>query len=133
MLLICSNSDLPSPLPASLPGMDGSPVVYLQICSSPDNSTASPEERTEKSNHLKVMAAEGKRGQYQFLQTVLPLSMTFISRHLRLGFRICISCDTGKDMSIGVALAALQSFFEEDGSLIQGDTIMTSRKCGQAW
>jgi len=80
-------------------------------------------------NHLRIETLQGKRGRIQFLQSVLPQSMSFISHHLRLNARVCISCDSGKDLSVGIALAALQTFFDETGSFIAEDSIWASRTC----
>lgn len=118
-LCICANAELPKPLTKYLPDSTEHSAAYVQISSSSEAATATHTEQTnaQHPSHLTVHAAEGKRGQYQFLQTVLPLSLAFIAKELRLGSRICISCETGKDMAVGVALAALQTFFDEDGCL----------------
>ena len=130
-LLICSNSDLPSPLPGSLPGSspEATSVAFLQICTSggryPFSSDGHPSPLT---NHLLLEAPEGKRGQLHFLQKVLPQSIAFISRHLHMDSDICISCDTGRDISVGVTLVALQKFFDDAGRLISNDSVSMSSR-----
>jgi len=128
-LLICSNLDLPSPLPSSLLG-GAVTAAFLQICAPGELPPSSTHQLPdfEHSNHLRLEALEGKRGQLQFLQGVLPESMSFISDQLRMGSSVCISCGSGKDKSVGVALAALQRFFDDTGSFILEDVIRVSRE-----
>lgn len=64
---------------------------------------------------LTLQLPRGKKGQKQFLDAVLPQSMHFIASHLSKGAAVCICCDSGKDTSVGVALTALQMFFDGDG------------------
>jgi tRNA A64-2'-O-ribosylphosphate transferase len=131
-LFVCSNVDLPSPLPSSLGATLGAATVaFLQISTSeqfaPSCTHQSP--NLSHSYHLQLETLEGKRGQLKFLQSVLPQSMIFIAQHLRMGLHVCISCDTGKDLCVGVTLAALQRFFDDTGSLIQEGVTRVSRKC----
>ncbi|EGO00764.1 hypothetical protein SERLA73DRAFT_28779, partial [Serpula lacrymans var. lacrymans S7.3] len=60
---------------------------------------------------LQIVTPFGKKGQIHYLQVVLPRSMIFIESHIKSGRPVCISCDTGKDVSVGVALAALSKLF----------------------
>lgn len=62
---------------------------------------------------------DGKKGQGHFLQEILPRSDDFIRVSLAKGKRVWISCDTGKDVSVGVALVALQKYFDDDGKYNQ--------------
>lgn len=71
---------------------------------------------SEASKMLCIQTPDGKKGQHHFLTTVLPRSMPFIQRHLQNQRTICIACNTGTDISIGVAVAALALFFRSDGS-----------------
>jgi tRNA A64-2'-O-ribosylphosphate transferase len=47
----------------------------------------------------------------------LPRSMAFIRKHLNEGRIVVIACTNGKDASVGVALAAIQTCFDQDGHL----------------
>lgn len=120
-LAICANSDIPSPLPLSLSGeaSDSSPAAYLQITA--NETTVLQSQCPDMLNYLRIIAPEGKKGQLKFLQNVLPRSVAFISQQLHNGYQICISCDTGKDASTGVALVALQKFFDDDGRFLDID------------
>jgi tRNA A64-2'-O-ribosylphosphate transferase len=78
------------------------------------------------SNVLLLTIPDGKRGQMQFLQDALPRSMSFILSHLlrHRGWggrplRIYCACDSnsGFDRSVGIALCALQIFFDDAGEL----------------
>ncbi|KLO10882.1 initiator tRNA phosphoribosyl transferase [Schizopora paradoxa] len=52
----------------------------------------------------------------------LPVALQFIQRCLSGGRRVCVSCDAeNSDLSAVVAMAALQSFFDDDGRLISGE------------
>lgn len=72
---------------------------------------------SENPANLILHLSPGKRGQHEFIDSVLPQSLPFIDTHLapNVDSAICICCDTGKDASVGVALAALQLFFNDDG------------------
>lgn len=116
-ICICANADLPCPLPRYLPCPEEKQreAVYLKISSNPENASTSPPHADQNPKHLHIDVEEGKRGQYQYLQNCLPLALAFVETHLRADSQICISCDTGKDLSVGVALAALQKFWDSDG------------------
>lgn len=68
-----------------------------------------------------IPVVAGKKGQSHFLQNTLPAATTLIRERLAEGKRICIVCESGKDLSVGVALAALQLFFQDNGSLVSMD------------
>ncbi|KAJ3726981.1 tRNA A64-2'-O-ribosylphosphate transferase [Lentinula raphanica] len=68
-----------------------------------------------------ISAPEGKNGR-TFVQTVFPRSMDFIQTQLIQGRSVCVACDTGKDLSVGVALAALSRFFDEHGKFLESNT-----------
>ncbi|KAJ3819139.1 tRNA A64-2'-O-ribosylphosphate transferase [Lentinula raphanica] len=68
-----------------------------------------------------ISAPEGKNGR-TFVQMVLPRSMDFIQTQLTQGRSVCVACDTGKDLSVGVALAALSRYFDEDGKFLKSNT-----------
>jgi tRNA A64-2'-O-ribosylphosphate transferase len=131
-LLICSNANLPSPLPSSFLGttIGTVPAAFLQICAPGELALPHTHQLPDfrYPNYVRLEAPEGKRGQSQFLQNVLPESMSFISNQLRMGSSVCIACGTGKDKSVGVALAALQKFFDDTGSFVQEDTTRAPRE-----
>lgn len=114
---ICANADLPCPLPRYLPFPEEKQreAVYLKISSNLENAATSPPQADQNPKYLPIDVEEGKRGQYHYLQNCLPLALAFVETHLRAGSQICFSCDTGKDLSVGVALAALQKFWDSDG------------------
>ncbi|KAL4249908.1 tRNA A64-2'-O-ribosylphosphate transferase [Abortiporus biennis] len=120
-LLISSVTDIPESLPAHLPHSERK-LSYVLI-SDKFLSTDSDEEeenvkRTKRKDILKLKIAEGKKGQTDFLHTVLPQSIPFIQTQLEGGSEVCICCHNGKDASVGVGLAALQKFFDDDGRYI---------------
>ena len=78
-------------------------------------------EPVSKSRKVYIPVVAGKKGQSHFLQTTLPTATALIRERLTEGKRICIVCESGKDLSVGVALAALQLFFQDNGSLVPMD------------
>ncbi|KAI0359563.1 initiator tRNA phosphoribosyl transferase [Trametes cingulata] len=116
LLLIGALQDMPSVPSATLPGVDGE-VSYVLVSSSTissDNDGTLP----DSGYVLRLMMAEGKKDQLHFLQNVLPRSTRYIQERLGKGNKVCICCDSGKDASVGIALAALQLFFDDAGSLL---------------
>jgi tRNA A64-2'-O-ribosylphosphate transferase len=113
LLSICSVATLRSkPLLAAHPE-----IALLCVTSKdPEQSTSKAELPTENSAILWIQTLEGKRGQHHFLNTVLPRSLPFIQSHLQKGRKVCIACDTGTDVSVGVCVAALAKYFRADGS-----------------
>ncbi|KAH8115303.1 initiator tRNA phosphoribosyl transferase [Phellopilus nigrolimitatus] len=65
-----------------------------------------------------------KSGEHAF-KMCLPQCVEFIGRHVREKRSVCVACETGKDLSIGIALAAMQTLFDDDGTL---DMSRRSRK-----
>ncbi|CAA7265580.1 unnamed protein product [Cyclocybe aegerita] len=104
-VLICTLTDVP----ASLPHPVGLADVYVTL-------TPSAEPPPSNRHKLYVPVLAGKRGQAHFLRIVLPTTSRFIREHLHNGETVCIACESGKDLSVGVALAALQLFFRDDGT-----------------
>jgi len=83
------------------------------------------DEPVSKSRNIYIPVVSGKRGQCHFLQTVLPAATALIQDSLTEGKRLCIACESGKDLSVGVALAALQLFFDDNGHWVPMDPVST--------
>ena len=82
------------------------------------SSSTPPSSDNNQAEHiLRLRMAEGKKEQIHYLQSVLPRCMTWIESRLSKGDSVCICCDSGKDSSVGVALAALQLFFDDTGTM----------------
>ena len=139
-VLLCALEDLPRELPVGIPGTckpdnDGEAeiafiVVYASNVTSGDtNQTPPTEPRSDDretrqsstlgenggtSRVLRMHLPLGKRGQYVFLHEVLPCAVSFASSHLNLGRKICVA---GGNEGIGLTLALLQLFFDDEGSL----------------
>ncbi|KIK69011.1 hypothetical protein GYMLUDRAFT_236879 [Collybiopsis luxurians FD-317 M1] len=111
-ILLCSTADLTSSSGKLLTmiGEDSTDVAFIVI------SCREQEKFRDKLRSLFFVTSEGKKGQAHFLQTLLPRSMEFIQKYLAQGMHVCIACDTGKDLSVGVATAALQKFFDDNGN-----------------
>lgn len=121
-ILLCANSDLPESKHSLVWESLAGDIAYVLISSNDCNPLS-----TIATHWLKIDAPEGKKGQHIFLQNVLPSSMSYIHDHLSNGKRVCISCGTGRDISIGVALAALQMFFDDNGDFTPEDKPKPSR------
>ncbi len=85
-LAICQNPGLPSP---SLED----DFVYLVL--SEDDVDIGGLLQVER-----IKTLPGKKGQTQLLSTVLPRAMAFIQSALVNGRAVCVSCDTGRDVSV---------------------------------
>lgn len=124
-LLLCSVSDLPTINDI----ITGSEETAYLILSPSESGNQLP-----TSNPLisRIPLTPGKKGQAEFLHSALPQSVNFIHRQLSEGRRICVACETGKDSSVGVVLAALQLFFTDSGHLAlptsRPDVNITKRK-----
>ncbi|OZJ06981.1 hypothetical protein BZG36_00050 [Bifiguratus adelaidae] len=81
-----------------------------------------PERPDQAYLHLNI--PEGKKGQNEFYAS-LPRALAFIKGRLRAdqSHRILIHCAKGQDRSVGIALAALVAFFDEQGHLTSPPTI----------
>ncbi|KAH7925292.1 initiator tRNA phosphoribosyl transferase, partial [Leucogyrophana mollusca] len=120
LISLCANADLPVHLSAASLLDDGG-FASLHLVSA--GSTLAIESNSScQSRVMRVETAEGKKGQHHYLQTVLPQTMNFIQTQLGAGCKVCITCETGTDASIGVALAALSKFFDDRGQLISKDS-----------
>jgi tRNA A64-2'-O-ribosylphosphate transferase len=126
---ICCLSDLPSPLLWEVPpyGVKDQPedthcpepAAYILIASSRIAVQVSEDQAATPSCPpvMRLRLDDGKKGQDHFLRSILPRSMAFIREQLECDRTIVIACSDGKDASVGVAVAAIQTFFNEDGKL----------------
>ncbi|EIN06604.1 initiator tRNA phosphoribosyl transferase [Punctularia strigosozonata HHB-11173 SS5] len=112
-ILLCALSDLPE-VPTTESSPKSEELCYVII----DRLDASDLKTEASTQCLRITARPGKPGQAGFLRKVLPQSTTFVGEKLRAGLRICICCESGRDLSVGVALAAIQLFFDDNGQLI---------------
>ena len=124
-VLIGAVTDMPLHPDPHCPGIDH-PVSFIIISPAhlPPSSHQAPPDlaivdehalNPEEKHVLRVHLAEGKRGQLDFLQRVLSVCMAYAHTRLALGDALCVCCDSGRDASVGVALAALQTFFNDAG------------------
>ena len=107
----------PIPLPPSSP-LGQKACVFI----SSQPSILSP---ASSHNSLFLQTPSGKKGQHKFLTQILPQSLDFLKHHLVSGEDVAVLCDDGKDISIGVAVAALTLFFDDEGICI-ADTTKTA-------
>lgn len=112
-VLICAISDLLSE--ALMRTYDLTNTVFLLLTSRVAEQDDAFPIFSSETTILQVQVIEGKKGHTHFLEEVLPRSMDYIRRHLLHGKRVCVACNTGQDISVGVALSALQQFFDDNG------------------
>lgn len=114
-ILICTTSDFLSR--DFIQTYDLKSVAFLLLTSKDEVLPVFSNETTT----FQVHVIGGKKGHMQFLKQVLPHSMDYIRRQLRCGKRICVVCNTGHDISVGVALSALQKFFDDEGNYVPAE------------
>ncbi|KAI0943916.1 hypothetical protein AcV7_001869 [Taiwanofungus camphoratus] len=119
LILVGAVPDLPTPLQFRLPDIPEE-IGFVIITSSTNiiNSIQSQLCEERQKSVLLLQMSEGKKEQIHFLQTILPRSLAFIGARLSAGIPTCICCDSGKDASVGVALAVLQTFFDDSGGFL---------------
>lgn len=109
--------------------LEAADIVYVFLTS--DNASAATDALPELDSEppvLRLKVPDGKKGQIHFLQDVLPRSMVYLQKHLADGKQVCIACNNGRDMSVGVALAALQKFFDGEGNFVSPGTALATRQ-----
>ncbi|CAE6438816.1 unnamed protein product [Rhizoctonia solani] len=94
----------------------------LDTCATLILTSDSQQLETSTPTTLYVRDFYPKQHPTEFLTHTLPISLQFIRTHLQLsGSRVCILCKDAKDLSIGIATAAITLCFNEDGNFV-GDT-----------
>ncbi|KAH9889398.1 initiator tRNA phosphoribosyl transferase [Cubamyces lactineus] len=120
-LLIGAVPDMPVDLPRMLPG-DERNISYIVISANVASTCEGDASGTPCPDYiLRLRMAEGKKDQILFLQSVVPQATRYIKGRLSKGDCVCVCCDSGKDASVGVVLAALQLFFDDHGELLVKD------------
>ncbi|KAI8978289.1 initiator tRNA phosphoribosyl transferase [Trametes punicea] len=116
-LLIAAVPDMPAQPPCTIADC-GRPMSYVIVSANAQMQDERESDPSDSRHVLRLTMAEGKKDQLHFLQHVLPQSTRFVSSRLAGGDAVCICCDSGKDTSVGVALAALQLYFDDQGTLL---------------
>jgi tRNA A64-2'-O-ribosylphosphate transferase len=121
-LMLCCIAETPFPSQTIDEVIDEANIAYLLI----GHYDGHPTDNNHHPPVRRMDARGGKKGHIQFLQVVLPQAMAFIRHHLELGMPVCIACDSGNDLSVGVTLAALQMFFDDNGCFVRRDSFRRS-------
>lgn len=69
--------------------------------------------------HLHKPLMANKKGSKD-LRAFLPIAAAFYKDNTLQGKRVLVSCDSGDDLSVGLALSLFCQFFNEDGSVSSG-------------
>lgn len=101
-----------------------SPELYdsIIICSNVSTSNPGPKQEDPRKNGTRILhflCSDGKLGS-RALRSHLPLLLPFIGS-LTIASKppkILLACSTGKDLSVGVALAVLCLFFDDNNNFI---------------
>jgi len=77
---------------------------------------------------LCLQVPAGKKGQLQLLTDVVPRSLQFLKHHLTSNKNAVVLCVDGKDISVGVVLVAMCSFFDDDGVFMSSNDANNARQ-----
>lgn len=127
VLAVADNTSYPKTLPASQiePSRTKAiPCIILRINRAENTKRLQILKEEEEENvtghsqvNLQLLIPEDKKSAERAFGACLPLCLSFIKTKLQEDRDVYIACETGRDLSIGVAIAALQAFFDETGSL----------------
>ncbi|KAL1659817.1 initiator tRNA phosphoribosyl transferase [Schizophyllum commune] len=104
---VCAIDDLLPDADSEAANEDQEGVTYVLV-----TQTSRP---CPVSTTTRVYSMASKNTQTEYLKTVLPEATSFISASLASGQNVCIACDTGTDLGVGIAVAALQLNFDDEG------------------
>ncbi|KAJ7736878.1 initiator tRNA phosphoribosyl transferase [Mycena metata] len=105
-------------VPTDEAGLDADTAYILILPSISTSPTRFSPSLTAPSRILRLPSPTGKKSQLTLLQSIFPQSVSFARTHLHAGRRLCIACEDGADLSVGVALVLLGAFFAADGALL---------------
>ena len=93
------------------------PISYVILDSNPNPQLQTPNLQGDPNSALTLKVLSSKKGEADFRTRILPLALDFIEKCLYDNRPVCIACATGNDLSVGVAVAVLQMFFDDEGVL----------------
>ncbi|CAG8459344.1 17349_t:CDS:2 [Acaulospora colombiana] len=67
-------------------------------------------------NYLRLSIPEGKKGQNELFASI-PIALEFVGKPLEEKKRILIHCKQGIDRSVGIGLAVLVKYFDDEGKV----------------
>ncbi|KAI8922278.1 tRNA A64-2'-O-ribosylphosphate transferase [Powellomyces hirtus] len=85
-------------------------------CGAPEHVFPDKEAMILANRYLFLPISEGKKGQHQLFDSLGPV-LAYIREPLREGKRVLIHCMQGKDRSVGIALAILVRYMDDEGVL----------------
>ncbi|KAH7907350.1 initiator tRNA phosphoribosyl transferase-domain-containing protein, partial [Hygrophoropsis aurantiaca] len=116
-----TSTSYPNPTSTSNPNPTSTSNPNPTSASNPNptsTSTSNPHSPNPRVLHLELPG--GKKGQLHFLHAVLPRSAPFVRAQLAAGRAVHITCASGADASVGVALAVLAMYFDGRGRFVGG-------------
>ncbi|KAI5115176.1 hypothetical protein M0805_003343 [Coniferiporia weirii] len=94
------------------------PCIIVRAGSNiPSNTPGDTKNPAAASNVLKLELPSDKKGGERSFKNLLPRCLEYCKQHFEERRSVCVACDTGKDLSVGIALVVLQTFFDDDGML----------------
>lgn len=109
---LCCLADIPTHILEGK-GHPSFPCIVLRAGSS-QNPSDIPQTNTD---FFLIYIPTDKKAAERAFKTNLSHCLDFAKRHLQSGRQVCVGCETGKDLSVGLAVAILQVFFDDDGKL----------------
>ncbi|KAI8822457.1 tRNA A64-2'-O-ribosylphosphate transferase [Fimicolochytrium jonesii] len=85
-------------------------------CGSPEHPPELLDKAAEEGKYLFLPIPEGKKGQHA-LFSCLPMVLAFVKGPLRERKRVLVHCMQGKDRSVGIALAMLVRYMDDEGHI----------------
>lgn len=109
---LCCLADIPTRI---LEGK-GHPPFPCIVLRTGNSQNPSDSTQTITDFFLIYIPTDKKAAERAFRSILLPC-LDFAKRYLQNGRQVCVACETGKDLSVGLAVAILQVFFDDDGKL----------------
>lgn len=107
---LCCLADIPTRI---LEGKGLPPFPYIVLRT---GSSQNPSESPQKNpDFFLIYIPTDKKAAERAFKSNLSHCLDFAKRHLQSGRQVCVGCETGKDLSVGLAVAILQVFFDDDG------------------
>ena len=116
ILSIAALKDLPDN-PLGVPVAENLANSFIIIREQIDVLSNTPFKQDNPTSTYEIAIPKDKKTAERVFKACLPASLNFIRKHIEEGRRICVVCETGKDLSVGVVLVALQAFFDDSGEL----------------
>ncbi|KAI9490517.1 tRNA A64-2'-O-ribosylphosphate transferase [Zychaea mexicana] len=108
--------------------LSGKPPACWQHFDYIINCTPTHYEEIDKEHcYLQLPIPEGKKGQQQLFESI-PKALAFVKEPLQQEKRILVHCAKGQDRSVGIALAILVKYFDQDMKFVSDGVTRVDKK-----